>query len=62
MNKILFITLFSFILFRESKSLILIDDSRYIEMASNPFNLQYYSAIMTTTPIKYGNIIFMQQL
>ena len=54
MNKILFLTLFSFILSGTSKNLILIGDSRYVGMAYYLFNVKYDSTIKTTTPVSYS--------
>ena len=54
MNKILFISLLSFIFSAASKNLILIGDSRYVGMAYYLFRVKYDSTIKTTTPVSYG--------
>ena len=54
MNKILFLSLLSFILSAASKNLILVGDSRYVGMAYYLFRVKYDSTIKTTTPVSYG--------
>ena len=54
MNKILFLTLLSFILSGSSKNLILIGDSRYVGMAQYLFKAPYDSTIKTYTPFSYA--------
>lgn len=54
MNKILFLTLLSFILSSTSNNLILIGDSRYVGMAQYLFNVNSNSPIKTTKPVSYA--------